>query len=327
MDVVSVTDRGVAHHSVDELPDLLRRDDGFVWVDVPECDDKCARVLGETFGFHPLALQDCLRRSHIPKLRAYTDHVFVILHSPDRGEAGHVHLMELDQFVGRRYLVTTHGPLGDGVALDSALRDTRAVLSKMESGRFRPRSPAELSHAIVSRMILGLEDYVGRVASEIAGLEVRVRTETTSKPEEILEELFIVRHELLTIRTMAAQAREAYTRMVSLSRFLPDEGVPLVQDAVDQFERLVGLCDQEKDFMQGVLDYYQSRISTKINIAAERLALIAAILLPISAISGIYGMNLIVNPETQPSHLIGVLGLMALVTGVMLRWTKRHGWW
>jgi Mg2+ and Co2+ transporter CorA len=253
--------------------------------------------------------------------------VFVILHSPDRGDAGHVHLMELDQFVGRKYLVTTHGPLGEGVALESALRDTRAVLAKMESGRFRPRSPAELSHAIVSRMVMGLEDYVGRLASEIATLEVRVRRETTGKPEEILEELFIVRHELLTIRTMAAQSREAYARMTTLSRFLPSDGVPLVQDAVDQFERLVGLCDQEKDFMQGVLDYYQSRISTKINIAAERLALIAVITLPITALSSVYGMNIIVNDATDFPHLAVVLAVMVTISAILLRWAKRQGWW
>jgi Mg2+ and Co2+ transporter CorA len=327
MEVLWVSEEGLARHNEGDLPALLARDDGFVWIDLPSCDDDAARVLSETFGFHAMALRDCLRRSHVPKLRAYRDHVFVILHAPERGEGGHVHLLELDQFVGHRYLVTVHGPLGHGVTTESATRDTQAIMSRIESGRLRPRSPAELSHAIVSRMALGLEEYVAALAGEIAILEVRVRQGASEHPEDLLEELFVVRHELLTIRTMAAQSREAYARMVTLSRYLPEAGRDLAQDLVDQFERVAGLCEQEKDFIQGVADYYQSRISTKINIAAERLALIAAILLPISAISGIYGMNLIVNRQSQVWHIGLVLGLMAVVTAIMLRWTKKHGWW
>jgi Mg2+ and Co2+ transporter CorA len=327
MDVLWVSEGGLSPRSEKDLPALMARDDGFVWIDLPSCDEDAARVLGETFGFHAMALRDCLRRSHVPKLRAYQDHVFVILHAPERGDGGHVHLLELDQFVGHRYLVTVHGPLGHGVTLDAATRDTQAIMSRIESGRLRPRTPAELSHAIVSRMALGLEEYVASLAGEIAALEVRVRRGASEQPEEMLEELFMVRHELLTIRTMAAQSREAYARMVTLSRYLPEAGRALAQDVVDQFERVAGLCEQEKDFIQGVADYYQSRISTKINIAAERLALIAAIALPITALSGIYGMNLIVNPETQRWHLFVVLGVMVGITVFMLRWTKKHGWW
>jgi Mg2+ and Co2+ transporter CorA len=143
----------------------------------------------------------------------------------------------------------------------------------------------------------------------------------------ILEEMFQVRHELLTIRTMAGQSREAYARMAKLSEFLHTEGRPLIDDVSDQFDRVRSLCEQEKDFLQGVLEFFESRTNTKINIAMERLALIAAILLPITAISGVLGMNVIVNEETRVAYLGVLLAVMAVVTVVMLRWTKRHGWW
>jgi Mg2+ and Co2+ transporter CorA len=63
------------------------------------------------------------------------------------------------------------------------------------------------------------------------------------------------------------------------------------------------------------------------NIAMERLALIAAVILPVSAISGIYGMNLIVRGETEVWHLALVVAAMITVAGLMLRWAKRQGWW
>ena len=79
--------------------------------------------------------------------------------------------------------------------------------------------------------------------------------------------------------------------------------------------------------MQGVIDFYQARTSTRMNIAMERLALIAAIVLPVTAIASVYGMNLIVGQRTDVVQLVVVLGFMALVTAGMLAWTKRMGWW
>lgn len=139
--------------------------------------------------------------------------------------------------------------------------------------------------------------------------------------------MFRLRHELLTVRTMAAECREVYARMGSLARFLPPEGRPYIEDLEDRFGRVRSLCDGEKEFLQGVVDFYQSRTGTKMNIAMERLALIAAVLLPITAVASIYGMNVIVNTRTDFPHVVGVLGAMALLSLGMLRWAKRHGWW
>ena len=110
MDVYLITRDGIEERSVDGLAGLLGHPDGLVWVDIPACDVTATRVLTEVFGFHPLAVRDCVERNRVPKLHAYADHVFVVLHSPEPGPRGHVHYVELDQFVGRRYLVTVHGP-------------------------------------------------------------------------------------------------------------------------------------------------------------------------------------------------------------------------
>jgi hypothetical protein len=78
MDVHFVSDDGIQQHRVGELEQLLARDDGLVWVDMPVCDQEAARVLSEVFGFHPLAVQACIERNAVPKVRAYRDHIFVI---------------------------------------------------------------------------------------------------------------------------------------------------------------------------------------------------------------------------------------------------------
>ncbi len=82
MDVRLVTAAGVEQRPVEALQTLLRRDDGLVWVDIPACDEQATRVLSQVFGFHPLAIRDCVQRNYVPKVHAYADHLFVILHAP-----------------------------------------------------------------------------------------------------------------------------------------------------------------------------------------------------------------------------------------------------
>ncbi|HEU4398479.1 MAG TPA: magnesium transporter CorA family protein, partial [Actinomycetota bacterium] len=285
------------------------------------------QVLSEVFGFHPLAVRACTERNHIPRIHAYADHVMVVLNAPEPGTAGHVHLLELDQFIGRRYLVTVHGPLGVGVPLEAALRDTSGVLERLRAGRLHPESPFELSYAIVSALARGMAGLVRTLAATIAALERRILEQEHKDPEKILHELFQVRHELLTLRTMSGQSREIYGRMSVVARFVPAEARPFTEDLMDQFARVRSLCEDEQHFLQGVVEFYQTKLTTRINVAMERLALIAALVLPVTAVSGIYGMNLIVNERTQPAQIAVVLALMVGVVGAMLVWAKSHHWW
>jgi magnesium transporter len=327
MDVRWVAAEGVEQHPVEDLKALLKRDDGIVWVDIPRCDQESARILSEVFGFHAMAVRDCVERNHVPKVHAYPDHVFVVLHAPETGDGGHVHYLELDQFVGPGYLVTVHGPLNPAVDPEAALRQTRAVLRRLEAGRLHPRSAFELSYAIVSSLARDLEAFVAELTSKGAVLEQQVMRGDYGRPEQFLEKLFRARHGLLAVRTMAKLSCEMYGRMASLSRFVPQEARPLIDDLVDQFSRVGSVADGEKEFLQGVIEFYQTRTHTTMTIAMERLAVIAATTLPITALASIYGMNLIVNERTHLGQLAAVLAVMVAISALLLRWAKRQGWW
>ncbi|WP_432972282.1 magnesium transporter CorA family protein [Dactylosporangium sp. CA-233914] len=327
MDVRLILPGGVTTHTADELPALLTREDGIVWVDVATCDPEAATTLGDAFGFHPLALRDAAVRNRVPKVHPYTDHVFVILHAPHSGARGHVHYVELDQFIGPRYLVTIHGPVNPAVPPDVPLRQTRDVLRRIESGRFSPASAFELSYAIVSAISRLQETMVEDVTGEVWRLEQRVTAGHLGNPEQFLEELFQARHGLLAVRTMAALGGAIYGRLAGLPRAVPADAQHLVADVVDQFARVRTVADGEREYLQGVIEFYKARTDTKMTIAAERLAVIAAITLPITALSSVYGMNLIVNDHTQTSHLVAVLVIMAVMSATLLGWARRQGWW
>ena len=327
MDVHLITATGVRDASVEDLPALLAAREGLVWVDVPEWDEAAEDVLTRVFGFHPLAVRECARRNRVPKVHAYPDVLFLAVHAPERGAGGHVHFVELDRFVGPGYLVTVHGPLNPAVPLEVALRDTSEVLERLRAGRLHPQNSFDLSYAIVSALGRRMEAFVETMTEEVWELEQIVTAGDLGDPEVFLDRLFRARHGLLAVRTMAAQAREIYRRVASLSRFVPEESRPLVHDLVDQFDRISTLADDEKDYLQGVIEFYRARTDTKMTIAAERLAVIAVVTLPITALASVLGMNLIVNDRTTPVALAIVLVLMAAMSGLLLSWAKRRGWW
>jgi magnesium transporter len=319
---------GVEQHPVAELPDLLKRDDGVVWVDIPRCDEEATTVLTDVFGCHPLAVEDCFRRNRVPRVHVYPQHAFVILHSPQLGVGGHVHYVELDQFIGERYLITVHGPVNAAVPAEVPERETRSVLARIQAGKLHPRTPHELSYAIVSASTRQQERVVEQLTGDVWRLEQRVTSgDKGGDPEAFLEELFQVRHSLMAVRTISLTAYDVYGRLVSLGRFLPDDDRHLVDDLIDQFDRVRSLADGERDYLQGVIDFYRARTETKMTIAAERLTVIAVVTLPITAIGSIYGMNVIVNQQTHVGQLVAVLAVMVAVSAVLLTWAKRQGWW
>jgi magnesium transporter len=327
MDVYLITTAGVERHPVASLKSLLDQAGALVWVDIPGCDAEASHVLSEVFGFHPLAIRDCVERNRVPKVHAYPDYTFIVLHAPERGQAGHVHYIELDQFIGPRYLVTVHGPVNPAVGPAVPLRETRAVLNRIETGRLHPTSSLRLSYAVVSALTRRQEAFVEDLTSEVWLLEQRVTSGHIGDPEPFLEELFRARHGLLTVRTMGALSREIYGRLATVAHFAAEEDPQLVADIIDQFARVSSVADGQREYLQGVIEFYQTRTETKMTIAAERLAVIAAITLPITALSSVYGMNIIVNQRTHLVQLVVVLAVMAAMSAALLRWAKRQGWW
>jgi magnesium transporter len=347
MDVRVVTDHGTEAYHVDDLPALLDRPDALIWVDIPHCDRDAVRVLSEVFRFHPLAVQDCVERNRVPKMHAYADHVFVVLHAPERGERGHVHYVELDQFIGPNYLVTVHGPINPAVNPAVALRETRAVLARIDAGRLRPATPFALSHAIVAALIRDQEDYVEAVTSDVWQLEQCVTAGDVGDPEAFLNQLFRARHGLLAVRTMGFLSAARYAKMADLTG-IPAADLPLVADIADRFDRVRSVADGEREYLQGVIEFYQTVLTIKATMVGQaqneevqrlteasytqneeikKISGWAAIFFAPTLIGTVYGMNFDHMPELHwtVGYPLSLL-VMVLVSVVLYRVFKRRGW-
>jgi magnesium transporter len=347
MDVRLITGDGVQERHVDELAELLAGEEHLIWVDIPGCDDQAAHVLTEVFGFHPMAVRECVERNRVPKTHAYPDHVFVVLHTPERGARGHVHWVELDQFVGRNYLVTVHGPLNPAVQQDAAMRETRTVLKRMRAGRLHPATPWELSHAIVSALARNQETYVETITEDVWRLEQRVTGGEVGDPEEFLNELFRARHGLLAVRTMGVLGTASYERMRALTGVSPG-GQRLVADMAGQLDRVRSVADGEREYLQGVIEFYQTVLTIKSTLIGQaqneevkrlteasyaqneelkRISSWAAIFFAPTFVGTVYGMNFDHMPERHwAAGYPFALALMVLGSIALYAMFKRRGW-
>jgi magnesium transporter len=304
-----------------DLPALLARADGFVWVDVPEPLADELAILADAFHFHEAALKDAAERSLVPKVVSNPERAFYILHTLD--DEGH--LLELDSWIGPNFLVTTHGPLTPGVPIELALKETKGVLSRLESGDLKPTTVRELAYEIIAGIEASLEDLLFRTAGKAGLLDRRAREGNTGPPEEFLEEIFHVRHGLVTVRNRSAQSRQAcHTLRVFETT---EAGKALFEDLENRFDRLTTLCDGEREFTQGVLDFFESITNTRMNAAMNRLALISFIVLPASALIGFFGISSISYGETSLRDTLIFAGVLLVLTLGTLRWTKSKGWW
>jgi magnesium transporter len=338
MDVRLVSDSVVEERGVDELQKLLEGEDGFVWVDIPAGDEEAVHVLSEVFRFHPMAVKDAVERNRLPKMHAYHDHVFVILHAPEIGKYGHVHYIELDQFIGVRYLVTVHGPINPAVHPDIALRETRAVLQRIQAGRLRPVTPSQLSHAIVTVLTREQEDFIETMTKDVWQLEQRLTGGNVGDPEKYLDELFRARHGLLAVRTMGAQSGAIYHSMTTLTGISTD-GRQLVADNAQQFDRVRSLADGETEYLHGVIEFYQTVLSVKSTLlgqaqnekvqqlteASKKISAWAAIIFAPTLIGTVYGMNFDDMPELHwvIGYPLALLAMVLVSVGLYLLFRRR----
>jgi magnesium transporter len=140
-------------------------------------------------------------------------------------------------------------------------------------------------------------------------------------------ELFGVRHQLLTVETMATEDRVVYARIVALARFVPPDGRPFIEDLADQFDRVGAMCAGQSRFLQEVLDFYQTRIAGELNEFVKRLTALGTMLVFATLIAGIYGMNFEHMPELGWRYGYPlVLGLMLGSAAALAWWFRRKGW-
>jgi magnesium transporter len=291
-----------------------------VWIELEHQDQECEKLLTEQLKLHSLTLEDIWTESEQPKLEDYEDYLYVLLHSISSTEKGvGVKLVELDLVLGPTYVIT-YDPHGLVASVREALAHTPHMLA---------RGPAWLMHAILDAAVDRYLPIIDKIDRELEKLEDEVlRKAGTREGPRLLRQLLGYKRLLLTLRRMSVHQREILLRL-SRGEFeeIPADAVPFFRDVYDHFLRVTDQVESYRDITTSALEAYLTVQSNRMNEVMKTLTLISTVMLPITFIAGLYGMNFQHMPElhTRWGYPAALL-LMATVAGGTIVWFWRKGW-
>jgi magnesium transporter len=259
---------------------------GLTWIhlDAPTLEE--ATVLAERFGWHPLDLEDVLSRRQRPKVDEYPDYLFGVLHFPVYDKAiQRLNAAELDFFVGNGYLVT--------LPAVELLPVTRLFVRCQEDRELREQLFTKGSGYLLYHILDDLFDYCFPILDKIGHKLDSVEDDMfEERAEDVVRDLSNVKQEIISYRKIIKPER-ATLRLLErkVERFLPEDLELYFDDIVDASERVWDLLDNFKEVVEALEDTNESVISHRQNDVLRVLTVVTVILLPLTLITGIFGMN------------------------------------
>ena len=305
--------------SIPELPGLLDDPQVQVWVDLAgPMDEEAQAIVRDVFKFHPMAIEDCFGAREHPKAEPFDGYVYIITHGLAEGSSAEEHeTVELDAFVGKRFLVTYHAKPSRSVGAVEELVKRGADLVR--------RGPVTTLHAILEQQVQRIEPVLDSIDQHIAELEERVITRPRS-PD--LATLMALRRNILHLRRWLTKQRDVVMRMArnEFNLGTPQEAM-LFRDVYDSLQRFTDLLENYRELTTSVQEAYLTMTNNRLNETMKYLTMFTVVLMPLTVITGIYGMNFEHMPELK-SHLGYplALGSMAATAAAVLWFFKRKGW-
>ncbi|MBU0490830.1 MAG: magnesium/cobalt transporter CorA [Chloroflexi bacterium] len=307
----------------------LKEPAGLLWVDLSgEPSDEFRSLLLDTFGFHPLAVDDALEETHVPKLDDWVEYLYLVLHAVVFDAQGHaprtdgpIDTLELDIFLGQNYLVTYHAqPIA---AVD------RVWSSCQRDERHLKRGAAYLLYKLADELVA---DYMPAVEQMDDAIDL-IEDEIFDNPAPtVLERTFAFKRALLHLRRIIMPQREVLNKLARDDyAVIAAEHRIFFRDVYDHLVRLYDITESMRDLVGGVLDTYLSVVNNRMNEIMKTLTIITTLFMPLAFLTGFFGMNFF-QPVTPlgiwtglPAFLL-TLGVMALVPVGMFLWMRRRAW-
>lgn len=288
-----------------------------VWLDVLNPGDEEAALLRETIGFHPLAVEDCVRGRQRPKVDRYSDYLFLVLYAaavnPERDRMA---LNEIHVFLGDTFIVTVH---------DSRVEEVGEILARWRGAARGSMEMANLAYLLFDAIVDDYFPVLEHFAARAERFEEQIFEQSTSPA---MEDILLLRQELVTFRRIVAPQREVVSAL--LRRDIPvlrPELLPYFQDVHDHIIRVTEEIDAIRELLSAMLDAQFSLSANRLNMTMRTMTAWSIILMSMAVIAGIYGMNFHWMPELQwRGGYFAALLLMAGVGAGLLVFFRRRNW-
>jgi len=297
---------------------------GVLWVDFcGEEPEPSEQILINTFKFHPLAVDDALHETHVPKVDDWEQYLYIAMHaiSFSRGEED-IEAIELDVFLGENYIVTHH---------DFVIQALDRVwdICKKDSRHFK-RGADHVLYKLTDELIVDYMQVVENLDEEIELVEGEVLGNPST---EMVQKIFTLKRATLHLRRVLSPLREVLNKLARDDYAVIDaKDRVYFRDVYDHLVRLHDISESLRDLVGGVLDTYLSVINNRMNEIMKTLTLITTLFMPISFVVGFYGMNFFQptsdNLSKWTSNAAFVM-MMIVVLGApigMFTWMRRRRW-
>ncbi len=297
---------------------------GLLWVDFEAATPEEAEpILQKTFGFHPLAIDDALQETHIPKLDDWGKYLYLVLHSVvyDQKDGGHIDTIELDVFLGANYIVTHH---------DTSLEVIDHVWSSVQRDLRRLKNGADhLLYRILDEIATSYMPVVEQLDAEIDDVDTKIFDRPSP---DLVERVFALKRSVLYLRRIIAPQREVLNKLARDDFEVVDEKARIYyRDVYDHMVRLYDILEGVRDLVSGELDTYLSVVNNRMNDIMKTLTIITTLFMPISFVASFFGMNFFqpvtpLNVWTRlPAFVITLIVLFLTPAGMFL-WIRKRGW-
>jgi len=287
-----------------------------LWVDITQpTADEGENILRQTFQFHPLSVEDALSDIHYPKIESYDRYLYVILHGIDfRMQEHWFATLDVDFFLGDNYLVTVH----DGQS--RSIQRMKEVCQ--QHARILEEGPVALMHRIIDSMVDNYEPELDELEHEMDRLEEQA---VLGVGNNLMQPILEVKRDLSALRRVLVPQRDVIGRLAR--REFPIISNEMAYRFRDVYDHLVRYSDEVtmfQDRMTGVLEGYLSAISNRLNQVMKVLTVVSTILLPMTVLAGLWGMNVMLpqfagGPAAQFWWIAGILIAMTLVMLAIFR--------
>lgn len=305
--------------NLEDISSYLGKKDARVWVDIQKPTQTDMQFIGRHFSFHPLAIEDCMTSIQRPKIDRYDNYLFIVLHAailaPHKDKASS---LELDSFIGENYVVTVHlKPIPSVSATWQRCIKHIGIMS---------RGAAYLFYFLADALVDNYFPILEKLDKEIQKAEDAIFKHADST---VLSKVFDLKENVLILRRILGPQRETMNFIArgGYHPIIPAELSVYFRDVSDLLARINDNLDTYRDMLTSALDGYMSITSNKLNEIIKVLTIIATIMMPLTLITGIYGMNFRFMPEINWRYgYFAVMLIMISLAGGMLLFFKKKKW-
>ncbi len=301
-----------------DISDYCLGKENIVWADVNDPTSEDFLELAEEFNFHPLSIEDCRQEHQRPKVEEYPGYYFIVLYEAQlAGPHDNLELRELNIFLGVNYLVTVHSrPIR---AIQTAERLWGEWTDRAEHGA------GLLAYLLIDAIVDDYMPLLDILSERMDDLEDQIFGEF--QPEAI-EEIFRVKKQLLYLRRSITPLRDVFNTMLRREQpIFARETHVYFQDVFDHIIRVADTIDTLRDMLGSTMDAYLSVSGNRMNMIMKRLTSIATVLMSVTLIAGIYGMNFDFMPELKWRYgYVFALSLMFFIGFALYLYFRKIKW-